>query len=256
MPPYTVRMHIRWLTAFLDFPAEQFGSEVTFWRAIAGSTASPPRGAHREFASLEPFNGDPHLRVQRIDDGPGGTHLDFHTGDPRAAATGAINLGARMIRDAGEWLTMESPGGFPFCFVRWQGESRRSRPIRWPGDTISIIDQVTLDIPATMFDQEAVFWTRLTGWTAEPTDRPEFLRLRRDPGLTIGILLQRLGSDSPARTVHAHVDLAATVVDDEVARHEGWGATVLDRHPDFTVMSDPIGRRYCITSRNPRTGLQ
>ena len=34
----------------------------------------PPRGAHREFASLEPFNGDPHLRVQRIDDGPGGTN--------------------------------------------------------------------------------------------------------------------------------------------------------------------------------------
>ncbi|NED66798.1 VOC family protein, partial [Streptomyces sp. SID10244] len=48
-------MEIRWLTAFLDFPAEQFGAEVTFWRAIAGSTVSPPRGEHREFASLEPF---------------------------------------------------------------------------------------------------------------------------------------------------------------------------------------------------------
>lgn len=63
-------MHVRWLTAFLDFPAADFGSEVTFWRAISGSTVSMPRGASKEFASLDPFNGDAHLRVQRIGSAP------------------------------------------------------------------------------------------------------------------------------------------------------------------------------------------
>ncbi len=88
------RVQVRWLSAFLDFPADEFGGEVTFWRAISGSTVSPPRGEHREFASLEPFHGDPHLRVQRVDEGPGGgVHLDIHTDDPHAAAEEAVGLG-------------------------------------------------------------------------------------------------------------------------------------------------------------------
>ncbi|MFW0797755.1 VOC family protein [Gordonia sp. CPCC 205515] len=248
-------MHIRWLTAFLDFPAEQFGPEVTFWRAIAGSTVSPPRGAHREFASLEPFNGDPHLRVQRIDDGPGGVHLDLSVDDPRAAATEAIALGANAIRDATDGhLTLESPAGLEFCIVEWHGESERSRPIRWPGDTISLIDQVCIDVPPALFDRELVFWARLFGQPTEPTSRPELTALHRDPRFALGILLQRNGPDSIQTRATAHLDVAATAIEDEVARHEGWGARVVEHRPNWTVMADPIGRHYCITGRNPRTG--
>ncbi|MGV9709758.1 VOC family protein [Gordonia sp. NPDC003424] len=248
-------MHIRWLTAFLDFPAEQFGPEVTFWRAIAGSTVSPPRGAHREFASLEPFNGDPHLRVQRIEKGPGGVHLDLHVDDPRAAVAEAIGLGATVLQ---EWpdghVIVESPAGFRFCIVEWHGESERSRPIRWPGDTISIIDQVTIDVPATFHDRELVFWAQLTGRPTAPTSRPELTAVQRDPRLAIGILLQRNGPECDSLRATGHLDLATTSVDDEVSRHEGWGARVIERMPKWTVMADPVGRRYCITSRNPRTG--
>ncbi|AZG46900.1 VOC family protein [Gordonia insulae] len=249
-------MHIRWLTAFLDFPVDQFGAEVTFWRAIAGSTVSPPRGEHREFASLEPFNGDPHLRVQRVDDGPGGIHLDLHVEDPRAAAAEAIALGANVVRDdmQGDYLSLESPGGFVFCLVEWHGESERSRPIRWPGDTISIIDQVCIDVPDGLFDREVTFWAQLTARPTEPTSRPELVRLARDPALAIGLLLQRNGIDDESTFATGHLDLAATAVEDEMARHEDWGARMVERLPNWTVMADPVGRRYCITSRNPRTG--
>lgn len=250
-------MHIRWLTVFLDFPAAQFGAEVTFWRAIAGSTVSPPRGDDRQFASLEPFNGDPHLRVQRLQNGPGGVHLDIHVDDPRAAAKDALALGANVIRDvAGEHhLVLESPGGFSFCLVEWAGESERSRPIRWPGDTISIIDQLCIDVPESFFDREVVFWAQLTGMPTEPTDHPELVRLRRDRRLAVGIMLQRSASGSDETSgATGHLDLAATSVDDEIARHEGWGATVVERTSDWAVMADPVGRRYCITDRNPRTG--
>lgn len=253
--PRLVGVHIRWLTAFLDFPAAQFGPEVTFWRAIAGSTVSPPSGAHREFASLEPFNGDPHLRVQRIDDGPGGLHLDLSVDDLRAAAAEAIALGANTVRDAADGhLTCESPAGLAFCIVEWHGEAERSRPIRWPGDTISIIDQICIDVPAALFDREVVFWAQMFGQPTEVTSRPELTALHRDPRLAIGIVLQRYGTENTATRATAHLDLAATAVDEEVGRHEGWGAQVLERMPNWTVMADPVGRRYCITNRNPRTG--
>ncbi|MAU80670.1 VOC family protein [Gordonia sp. Z-3] len=249
-------MRIRWLTAFLDFPSDQFGAEVTFWRAIAGSTVSPPRGEHREFASLEPFNGDPHLRVQRIDEGPGGIHLDLHVDDLGAATDEAIRLGANILRsslDTG-WVSLTSPAGFVFCLVAWQGESVRSRPIRWPGDTISIIDQVCIDVPHGAWDREIEFWSAITGRPTTPTSRPELVRLSRDPALAIGILLQRNGPDDPSQTASGHLDLAANAVEDEVARHEDWGAEVVERLEQWTVMRDPVGRRYCITNRNPRTG--
>ncbi|SDU71573.1 VOC family protein [Gordonia westfalica] len=255
-------MQVRWLSAFLDFPAEEFGSEVTFWRAISGSTVSPPRGEHREFASLEPFFGDPHLRVQRVDEGPGGVHLDIHADDPPAAAEEAVGLGATLIHDAGTHLVLSSPAGFVFCLVPWEGEAKRSRPIRWPGDAISIIDQLCIDIPASAFDAEVEFWTNLTGWPPKsPGSRPELVALRRDPSITVGILLQHRQSgpdDDSARDGSApatgHLDLATNSVPDEVARHEGWGARAIDHYPHWTTMVDPMGRPYCITSRNPRTG--
>ncbi|UCZ88508.1 MULTISPECIES: VOC family protein [unclassified Gordonia (in: high G+C Gram-positive bacteria)] len=247
-------MQVRWLSAFLDFPAEVFGSEVTFWRAISGSTVSPPRGEHREFASLEPFYGDPHLRVQRIDDGPGGVHLDIHTDDPHAATAEAQALGATLVVDAGTHLTLRSPAGFVFCLVPWEGESKRSRPIRWPGDAISIIDQLCIDIPPGMFDAEVDFWTGFTGWPTKPRGRPELVALRRDPAVTLGILLQRKQDESDNDVATAHLDIATNSVPDEVARHEDWGARAIEHFPHWTTMADPVGRRYCITSRNPRTG--
>ena len=51
-----------------------------------------------------------------------------------------------------------------------------------------------------------------------------------------------------------HLDIATNSVPDEVARHEDWGARAIEHFPHWTTMADPVGRRYCITSRNPRTG--
>ncbi|MFT4126817.1 MAG: VOC family protein [Gordonia sp. (in: high G+C Gram-positive bacteria)] len=247
-------MQVRWITAFLDFPAAQFGAEVTFWRAISGSTVSPPRGPHREFATLEPFSGDAHLRVQRVGSGPGGVHVDLHVDDRYAAALEASALGAGDAVDHGTHLTTTSPGGLPICFVGFDGPLRRSRPIRWPEDTISIIDQVCLDIPAALFARERAFWPALTGLSEEPTNNSELVALHHDQQHTIRLLLRRLQPHDPRRHTTAHLDIATTSVDDEIARHQDWGATVLERLDGAAMMADPAGRRYCITSRHPRSG--
>ena len=243
-------MTVRWLSALLDFPRDSFSDEVTFWRAIAGSTVSPARGAHREFASLEPFSGDPHLRVQRLESGDGGVHLDLHVDDLRESIDQARALGATMVSKNSDVVVLRSPSGFGFCLVSWQGESRRSRPIRWPGDTISIIDQLCIDIPAADYDTECDFWAALTTWPWRQGLLPEFRNLRRPDDMPLRIMLQRVGSPH----IGGHLDLASTHPEEEVARHEGWGAKVIDHHRFWTVMEDPIGRHYCITHRNPRSG--
>ena len=108
-------------------------------------------------------------------------------------------------------------------------------------------------MPASLFDHELTFWAQLTGQSTQATSQPELVRLQRDPRLAVGILLQRIDSAGPTSAT-GHVDLAANSVQQEVARHEDWGARVVERLDNWTVMADPVGRPYCITSRNPRTG--
>ncbi len=242
---------MRWLTAYLDFPAADFGPEVTFWRAISGSTVSPPRGPQKEFASLDPFNGDAHLRVQRIDDGPGGTHLDIHVDDPAQASLEAEALGARLLADYSTHRVLSSPAGGAFCLVPWTGEADRARPIRWPGGTISIIDQICFGIPDESFDTEVAFWAALTGQPTPATGDIDRKALSRDQSLSLQVVLLRT---SEANRFGGYLDVATTSLPEEVERHEDWGAVVTERFADHVVMADPTGRRYFISARNPRTG--
>ncbi len=83
-------MTVRWLTAFIDRPGENFDETVRFWASVTGSSMSPTRGEHDEFATLIPPDGDAYLRVQRVAEGPGGSHLDVHV-DDIASSTAACD---------------------------------------------------------------------------------------------------------------------------------------------------------------------
>ncbi len=109
-----------WVTAFLDFPADEFDSEVAFWSDVTGYAVSSVRGNHDEFATLMPHDGDAFLRVQRLAYGPPRIHLDLHVDDLSMAAHRAVELGAEVVGhpDPGHVVVLTSPGGFTFCFVR------------------------------------------------------------------------------------------------------------------------------------------
>ncbi|MDT3445737.1 MULTISPECIES: VOC family protein [unclassified Pseudofrankia] len=234
-----------WLTAFLDFPAERFERGVAFWRAVTATTLSPPRGEAGEFATLVPPDGDAFLRVQRLGDGPARVHLDVH-------------------RVGQDFAIRRSPGGFVFCEVH-EGESARPKPVAWPGGPAgsrgdsagsghtSLVDQVCLDIPAGRFDEECAFWAGQTGWEVRTGSRPEFRVLARPAGIPLRILLQRL--DEPDGPMRAHLDLATTDRAAETRRHQDLGATVHSHGPAWTTLRDPTGLPYCITDRDPGTGL-
>jgi hypothetical protein len=222
-------MDLRWMTAFIDLTADEFDTAVTFWQDVTGYALSAYRGEREEFATLLPPSGDAYLRVQQIESGRSGVHLDLH-------APGQSFEGHR------------SPGGLAYCLVAG-AESAPPPAARWEGGNRSQVDQVCIDIPPAIWDDECAFWASLTGWELVQGGRPEFRRLRRPAGQPLHVLLQRL--DEADGRVRAHLDLAADDRAAEVRRHEGLGARVVAVHDGWTVMHPPAGPVYCVTGRVP-----
>lgn len=252
-------MRARWLTVFLDFPERDFERGAAFWREVTGSGLSERRGPGGEFATLLPPDGDAYLRVQRVHDGPGGCHLDLHVDLAEQslddAAAEAVALGAAVrYREAGEVIIVESPGGFAFCFVPWNGEKTVPSPVvtgngtgNEPGNMAgSRVSQLSLDVPPEGFDRETAFWSALTGWDLKPRLAPDFVFLDKPPELPVGLLFQRRGQAAPGDRVAGHVDIGCAGQDQVIAQHERAGARVRGEHESWTVMTDPVNRLYCL----------
>ncbi|MEV4640145.1 VOC family protein [Actinoplanes sp. NPDC049548] len=237
---------VRWITGFLDSPSRAADG---FWQAVTASTLSSRRGPGGEFATLLPGGGDAYLRVQVVGDGLARAHLDLHVEDVPAQARRVVGLGAVVVLDEGDLVVLRSPAGLLFCLVRWHGEAVRPALVGSPGGR-SVVDQWCLDIPAGSFEAEADFWAAVTGWPRRSGSLPEFDFLVRPEAMPLRLLLQRIGGP----VAGMHPDLAAEDRLAEVARHEGLGACVVRATPSWTTLSDPVGRLYCVTDRDPVTG--
>ncbi|KGN33890.1 hypothetical protein N802_08865 [Knoellia sinensis KCTC 19936] len=242
-------MGIKWIWAFLDTVEGDADASEAFWQNVTRTRISTRRGEREEFATLIPEGGDPWVKVQRVFSG-GGVHLDLDVDDVGAGAAEAARLGATVVHryPDGTVIVMRSPGGFTFCITSWAHAGSPTTQIRI-GEP-DLLDQVCLDIPSTLFDQECSFWEKLTGWNRRPAGR-EFERLARPDGIPIGLLLQRL--DTVTGEVGAHVDFACHDRGASRVTHEAAGATFVgEPNPDeWTVMRDPVGRVYCLTRRSP-----
>lgn len=243
------RVSVRWVTAFLDLPAPSYDAGVRFWSDATSSVLSPPRGRDGEFATLLPEDGDAYLRVQRVQEGPGGVHLDLHVEDVTGFAWAAVSLGATEIARYDDLVVLTSPGRLPFCVVRWDGEAKRPSPYA------GIVDQVCLDITPSHFDAEGAFWADVTGWEPRQGSRTEFVVLVRPPEQPLRLLLQRLDDERPG-PVAAHLDLAAGgALVTTVSRLTDFGARALRDTSGWVTMRDPVGREFCVTRREPSAGL-
>jgi hypothetical protein len=247
-------MPIRWLTIFLDFPAGTFGRSIAFWPGVTAGELSPWRGTAGEFATLLPPEGDAYLRVQRVVEGNGGCHLDLHVdlGDESLddAAARATTLGAGMWRRDDDLVVARSPGGFTFCLVPWDGETRVPAPLRLDGGGASRADQLCLDIPPGAYERECSFWAGLTGWDLRSGGRPEFAYLA-GAGMPVRILLQRREQAGAGDPVTAHVDFACSDARKLAERHAALGSRLVRDFSDWLAMADPAGRPYCLTARRP-----
>jgi hypothetical protein len=233
-----------WIQIFLDTPADSFEEAVDFWAAVTGWTPSERRGEDGQFLTLVPAAGSSYVKMQAVD-GAGGVHLDLDSDDRAAAIDRARTLGATTAWTYHDVEVMRSPGGFVFCQTLLDGEPVLHR------DGATILDQVCLDIPADLWDREVAFWKDLTGRGPQVGAAPEFVRLVdwERPR----ILLQRLGETGG--TVRAHPDLATADRDGDAARHVELGADVVRVHDHWTVLTAPGGQVYCLTDRDPSTGV-
>jgi hypothetical protein len=241
-------MTIRWTYAFIDRPAPLLGRARDFWTAVTDTRLSAPRGERGEFAALLPGGGaDACVKLQGVESGDGGAHLDLAVEDVRRFVDGALRLGARTVADHQDWAVLRSPAGQAFCAVPWDGEAVRPPVVRG-----SRLDQVCLDVPPSRYATEVAFWSALlSDWTSRPGSLPEFHAVVPPAGLPVRVLLQRLGDERP---VSAHLDLACADVEATRADHERLGAVPVAGGAHWTVLGDPAGGTYCLTGRNPETG--
>jgi hypothetical protein len=247
-----------WISALLDHPAAEFDAAVAFWSAVTGYAASPEVGDDGEYVTLVPPDGDEYLRLQRLGEGAGRVHLDLHVEDLEGTAAGAVAAGAVVLdRPAayGGYVVLQSPGGLVCCLVT-DPAGRVPPAAAWPGVRRSRVYQVCIDIPGDRYGAEQAFWAGLLGGAPEPSARrPEFAWLS-SPGSTdraLSVLVQRLDRDDGAMGVH--LDLGTHDRAAETDRHVALGACVVSVEEFWTVLRDPTGTAYCITDRDPQTGL-
>ncbi|CAM5323443.1 hypothetical protein SALBM311S_08486 [Streptomyces alboniger] len=238
---------VLWTYAFIDRPRPLLEGACGFWTAATGTRLSAPRGERQEFVTLLADGSDACVKVQGVQDGEGGAHLDLAVDDVPTFVASSHRLGARTVTDLGTLVVLRSPAGLLFCAVRWNGESRRP-----PVVLGSRVDQVCLDLAPSSYDAEVAFWSGLLpDWESLPGSLPEFHVVKPPPGLPVRILLQRLDEERPAA---AHLDLACADIEATRAAHVRLGARAVFQGRHWTVMRDPAGGTYCLTGRDPETG--
>jgi hypothetical protein len=238
---------VQWLSIFIDVPAASLDAAVAFWTTVTGAEVGDAVGDDAEFLPLRAPVGDPCVWLQRTRDDTRAFHPDLYVENVDEHAARAGSLGATVLSRQDGLVVLRSPGGLPFCLVRWRGQDDRPGPV---GPSQGLVDQLCLDIPPGRYDAECRFWTDLTGWELDDADpHDEFRRLRRPAQVPHAFLLQRLDDEQPSVT--AHVDLSAVDREGETDRHVHAGAQVVERTRYWTVMRDPVGLTYCITARRP-----
>lgn len=238
---------IRWVHLVLDVPEDGLAEAMRFWAAVSRSTVSDSPAGDDGHLTLVPRSGTPWLRIRPTRAEFPGAHLDLVVDDPEAAAEEAVRLGAREVSREGRSRQLRSPAGVLFCLLPASpdagGVQDRAQDV--------LVDQACIDVPSAQFDDEIDFWHSITGWPVKPARYTEFSSLVRPADVPVRLSFQRVGDPQAG----IHPDLACRRSKLAQREHEQLGAVFDHRRPRWTVMVGPAGIRYCLTDRDPTTGL-
>ncbi|WP_423462854.1 VOC family protein [Promicromonospora sp. MS192] len=222
----------------LDVP--NLGVEADFWKALTSGTVSsesddwitvvtPDRWgiAFQLAPGLVPpqWPGQEH---------PQQAHLDLYASDMAGASARAVELGATVLRENEQWITLADPAGHPFDICAKEGV-----------DGVTVMG-ATFDCPDA--SALAAFWSQVMG---EPVtyDADGVAMLGGDRPL----LFQTVEGynaprwPDPAYPQQLHLDVEVPDLDAGEAAVLAAGATRLPGGSSgFRVFADPAGHPFCL----------
>ncbi|HUY96695.1 MAG TPA: VOC family protein [Verrucomicrobiae bacterium] len=105
-----------------------------------------------------------------------------------------------------------------------------------------LLRTVVLDFAPDVHDAAGEFWrVALLGELRRGTEHPEY-HVVEHPAAVGPVVLQRLGTGAS----RIHLDLETDDPAAEVARLLAAGATIAQRHQQWTVLRDPAGLLFCV----------
>jgi len=115
----------------IDVPADDYGSERSFWEEALGQPLSPL--PFPEYHGAELHGQEFSLLTQRLGEGTARVHLDIHTDDLDAEVARLERLGAKCVQRAHFWQVMRDPAGLLFCVLpEPPGSLHEGNARRWP----------------------------------------------------------------------------------------------------------------------------
>lgn len=239
---------LRWMWICIDEPSSRLDQAAGFWAPATGTCATRPDDGDQRLP-LVPATGDVCLQLRAVN-GQGGATVDIGVDALRTYPARMRALGGTIVTESADRVEARSPSGMAFGLVPCAEQLRRPPAFRLPGGSATSLDQICIDIAPSHWDTEVEFWTHLTGWkTRGFASNPEFTGLVQPAGFPVTVLLQRLDEErSPSS---AHLDFSCQDVEASQRVHEGLGARTVEVFPGWTVMTDPVGRVYCLTSHDP-----
>ncbi|HJQ42470.1 MAG TPA: VOC family protein [Jatrophihabitantaceae bacterium] len=105
-----------------------------------------------------------------------------------------------------------------------------------------LLRTIVIDVPSNVHDAARDFWTTALAASARRgTVYPEYHVLEQAavPGT---VMVQNVGSAG----ARVHLDIETDDVEAEVGRLLAAGATEVERHKDWVVLSDPAGLLFCV----------
>jgi catechol 2,3-dioxygenase-like lactoylglutathione lyase family enzyme len=182
---------------------------------------------------LAPNHVPPEWPGQRL---PQQVHLDIQVDGIEAAATRAVELGAKRLADGATWITLADPAGHPFDLCQRDGL----------GSSMALF-AVTIDAP----DASALahFYADLMGMEVT-YDGPEGALAAGDGK---SVMFQQVSDYTPPRwpdpayPQQGHLDITVADLDTGEARALELGAVKQPGGAEhFRVFTDPAGHPFCL----------
>lgn len=222
----------------LDVP--NLTAEADFWKVLTAGTVSKADDDWITVVTADRWGIAFQLAPDHVapqwpgQEHPQQAHLDLYAADLASASARAVELGATVLREGEQWITLADPAGHPFDLC-----------LKEEAEGVTVMG-ATFDCPDA--SQLAQFWSGVMG---EPvTYDAEGVAMLGGPKPLLFQSVEGYNAPrwpDPAYPQQLHLDIEVPDLDAGEAAVLALGATRLPSHEEgFRVFADPAGHPFCL----------